>query len=322
MRAPEMLFRSEEVGFDTFGSNVSNATLLEALAHAVANDRRIRWLPTSGVKSVTHTSQGLCLELAEQRRVTTQLLVAADGRESIARAAAGISVRTWSYPQIAIATTFKHTRPHAGTVLELHAAHGSLTAVPMPGDGSSLVWVESPDTAQALLAMDDATFARELEEHLQGVLGAIDNVGPRAGYPLSALAASRMGASGIALVGEAAHVIPPIGAQGLNLGLRDAAALAECVADGREKGADFADDGVLAAYSRMRGTDVMARTVSIDLLNRSLLADMVPVDVLRSLSARLLAGFDPLRRLLMQGGMGYVGHVPQLMRPNASVSSA
>ena len=318
VHVPEMVFHSAEIGFETFGSNVPNAVLLQALAAAAAADPRIAWIPTSRVVSVHRTAEGIRLECAEERGVVTRLLVAADGRDSVARQAAGISVRRSAYPQIAIATTFAHARPHRDSVIELHGAHGPCTIVPMPCDRSSLVWVESPDTAQTLLAMDPVTFAERLEERLQGVLGVIDDVGPRAAYPLAALTASRMGASGIALVGEAAHVIPPIGAQGLNLGLRDAAALADCVSDAHANGHDVAGDEVLDAYHRMRNIDVLMRSASVDILNRSLLTDMVPVDVLRSLSARLIANFHPLRRLFMLGGMGNAGHLPQLMRPNAS----
>ncbi len=312
-----MAFQAGEIGRETFGSNVPNATLVRALVDAVLSHDLITWIPTSGATAVTCTPGGIQLELAEGRTVDTCLLAAADGRFSIGPRAAGISVRRWTYPQVAIATTFHHSRPHRDTVIELHGAHGPLTTVPLAGDSSSLVWVESPDSARTLLDMDADAFAAHLEERLQGVLGTIDNVGPRASYPLSALTTSRMGASAIALVGEAAHVIPPIGAQGLNLGLRDAAALADCVADARTRGDDIAGDDVLEAYHRMRSTDVAARAASIDALNRSLLADMLPVDVFRSLTARLISGLHPLRQLLMHGGMGYVGQLPRLMRPNA-----
>jgi 2-octaprenyl-6-methoxyphenol hydroxylase len=317
VHAPEMAFHAREIGRETFGSNIPNATLVKALADAAMADDRITWIPTSGATTIARALNGIRIELAEGHTVFARLLAAADGRGSIAPQAAGISVHRWTYPQIAIAATFHHSRPHRDTVIELHGAHGPFTTVPLVGDSSSLVWVESPDTARALLDVDAEAFADQLEERLQGVLGTVGNVGPRASYPLSALTASRMGASAIALVGEAAHVLPPIGAQGLNLGLRDAAALAECVADARTRGADIAGDDVLQTYHLMRSTDVATRSASIDALNRSLLADMLPVDVLRSLTARLIAGFHPLRQLLMYGGMGYTGHLPRLMRRNA-----
>jgi 2-octaprenyl-6-methoxyphenol hydroxylase len=321
VRAPELAFHAHEIGRETFGSNIANAALVEALAADVRAHGRISWIPTSKVTAITSVADRRWeLRLAEGMRVTTRLLVAADGRNSIARQAANISVRTQTYPQTALVATFAHARPHNDTVLELHGAHGPCTTVPMPGNASSLVWVESPETVQMLLALEPDAFAAHLEERLQGVLGAIDDIGPRASYPLSSLTASRMGASGVALIGEAAHVIPPIGAQGLNLGLRDVAVLADCVADACAKGADVGGDAMLDTYHRLRSGDVTARSISIDVLNRSLLSDMLPVDVARSLSARLIAAFSPLRRYLMHGGMGHIDPLPRLMRPNASVS--
>jgi 2-octaprenyl-6-methoxyphenol hydroxylase len=196
-----------------------------------------------------------------------------------------------------------------------------LTTVPLPGLRSSLVWAEVPGEAHRLAALDGRAFAAALEERLQGLLGAIDDVGPRALYPLSGLSVAPMAAGRIALVGEAAHVVPPIGAQGLNLGLRDAAALAECAAEARARGEDIGGDRTLAAYDRARGADVLAHSVSVDLLNRSLLTDFVPFDMVRGLAAHLVANLAPLRHLLMQGGMGSAGQLPGLMRPNAPSSS-
>jgi 2-octaprenyl-6-methoxyphenol hydroxylase len=250
-----------------------------------------------------------------------QLVVAADGRNSIAPAAAGIAVRTWTYPQSAIVTSFGHTRPHNAIVNELHRRVGPLTTVPLPGLRSSLVWAEEPQEAQRVTSLDSSAFADLLEDRLQGVLGRISEVGPRALFPLSGSTAERMAARRIALVGEAAHVIPPIGAQGLNLGMRDAAGLAECAADAHASGQDVGGSEMLAAYQRVRGADVAARTAAIDLLNRSLLTDFLPLDILRGTAAHILANSNTLRRLLMQGGLGAAGLLPRLMRPNAPAAS-
>jgi 2-octaprenyl-6-methoxyphenol hydroxylase len=254
------------------------------------------------------------LTLAEGGTIETALAVAADGRGSRAPAAAGIAVEAWDYPQAAVAASFGHSRPHHATVNELHRPMGPLTTVPLPGHCSAVVWVEAPDEARRLARLADDAFAGELEERLQGVPGAIGEVGPRAVYPLSARRAERMGAARIALVGEAAHVVPPIGAQGLNLGLRDAAALADCVAAARAKGQDIGGEAVLAAYDRARAADISARSLSIDLLNRSLLTDILPLDLLRGAALHALARVPPLRRLLMQQGMGLGGTLPSLMR--------
>jgi 2-octaprenyl-6-methoxyphenol hydroxylase len=168
--------------------------------------------------------------------------------------------------------------------------------------------------ARRLTGLDDAAFAAELGERLQGVLGSIGELERRAVYPLAGQRAERMGARRIALVGEAAHVVPPIGAQGLNLGLRDAAALADCASEAKARGEDIGGEAMLAAYDRARRLDVLGRSLAIDLLNRSLLTSLLPVEALRSLAVHALAGVAPLRRLFMQEGAGVAGPLPSLMR--------
>jgi 2-octaprenyl-6-methoxyphenol hydroxylase len=250
--------------------------------------------------------------------VAARLAVAADGRNSLARAAAGITTRTWTYDQTAIATTFAHTRAHAAITTELQKRVGPLTTVPLSGNTSSLVWVERPAEARRLMGLDGPAFAAELQRRLQGLLGSLSDVGPRASYPLVGLVAQRMAQNRVALVGESAHVIPPIGAQGLNLGLRDAAALAECISRARSQGQDIGGREALEAYHAARAQDVLARTVAIDLLNRSLLADFLPAQALRGIGLHLLANVPPLRRLAMRSGLSAAGPLPRLMQPGAS----
>jgi 2-octaprenyl-6-methoxyphenol hydroxylase len=249
--------------------------------------------------------RGVRLQLAEGSELTVTLVVAADGRNSIARKAAGIGSRTSTLGQAAIAASFRHARGHDGITTELHRKNGPLTTVPLPGSESSLVWVEEPSAAQRLGALDDNHFLAALEERLQGLLGSLSDVSPRALFPLAELHSERMGRNRVALVGEAAHVLSPIGAQGLNLSLRDAAALAECVADASARGEDIGGPATLEAYHRARAADVLSRSVSVNLLNRSLLADY------------LLANIAPLRRLAMRGGLEPAGPLPRLMRPGA-----
>jgi 2-octaprenyl-6-methoxyphenol hydroxylase len=315
LRAPEVLFRARELGLPCFGANVANAALNAALYAAASAANGLRWLSTSAVVAVEPGQDQVTIGLAEGRTLSAALAVAADGRASIARAAAGIATRAWSYGQTAIAATFRHARPHAGVTTELHRRAGPLTTVPLPGNASSLVWVEEPAVAARLVALDDAAFLAELAARLQGLLGSLSDIGPRAAYALSGLGALRMGQNRVALVGESAHVIPPIGAQGLNLGLRDAAALAECVGAARARGEDIGSRATLEAYHAARAADVLSRTISVDLLNRSLLNDFLPVQALRGLGLHLLTNVGPLRRLLMRGGMDAPGRLPRLMQP-------
>ena len=320
LRAPEVLFRAEELGLASLGANLPNSALNSALWSAV-DTSPVRCIPTAAVVKVTPGEAHVDIELTEGGTVQARLAVAADGRASITRRAAQISTRTWDYGQAAIATTFSHTRPHAEITTELHRRSGPLTTVPLPGNASSLVWVETPAEAARLVNLPDAAFARELEARLKGLLGAIGDFGPRATYPLHGLAAARMGANRVALVGEFAHVIPPIGAQGLNLGLRDAAALAQHVGAARANGQDIGGPEMLEAYHAARVSDVLARTISVDLLNRSLLVDFLPVQALRGLGLHLLANVSAVRRLAMRGGLSAAGPLPPLMRPNAQPSS-
>lgn len=315
LRAPELLFSAAELGIDSFGANIGNRVLVAALHAAAGRAARLTGLVTTSVTRILPGSDCVDFELAEGTTVTARLAVAADGRASLAPAAAGIAVQKWQYPQVAVVATFEHTRPHASIVNELHRPSGPLTTVPLPGTRSSLVWVEAPREAARLVGLDDGSFAALLEERLQGLLGSIRLTGPRASYPLMGLRAERMGAARVALVGEAAHVVPPLGAQGLNLGLRDAAALAECVASAHASGNDIGGPDCLAAYHGARAGDVLASSLSIDLLNRSLLTDFLPVEALRGLGAHVLASLGPLRRAVMQAGMGMTGPLPRLMQP-------
>jgi len=319
MRAPEVVFRAAEVGLVSLGANIANSALTTALTTAASQAPGLTWRATPAVTAIAIEAQGVRLTLAEGGTLVAPLAVAADGRNSIGREAAAIATDAWSYPQAAIATSFRHSRPHQGLSTELHRPAGPLTTVPLPGDASSLVWVEAPAEAARLAALDDAAFLAELEARLQGLLGSLSAVEPRACYPLGGATARRMGQHRIALVGEAAHVIPPIGAQGLNLGLRDAATIAECVADARRRGADIGGPETLAAYHAARFGDVTSRTAAVDLLNRSLLTDLFPVQALRGLGLHALANLAPLRRLAMQAGMAPPGPLPRLMQPAALV---
>jgi 2-octaprenyl-6-methoxyphenol hydroxylase len=317
LRAPEVLFRASELGLASFGVNIANATLNAALSAAVESTERLRWRPTSAVVKVEPGQSSVRIVLAEGDTLDAALAVAADGRNSMTRVAGGIATRAWNYGQSAIVTTFRHSRPHGAITTELHRRAGPLTTVPLPGDASSLVWVEEPKEANRLAALENHAFLAALAACLQGFLGSLGEASARTLFPLTGLSAAPMGHNRIALVGESAHVVPPIGAQGLNLGLRDAAALADCVADALGKGEDIGGPETLQAYAAARAADVLARTVSIDLLNRSLLLDYLPVQALRGLGLHALANVGPLRRLAMRGGLAGAGPLPRLMRPGA-----
>ncbi|MFP3921985.1 MAG: FAD-dependent monooxygenase, partial [Dichotomicrobium sp.] len=243
------------------------------------------------------------LALGEGGSIAARLVVGADGRNSLCRRKAGIKARSWDYPQTAIACNFSHSRPHEETCIELHRASGPLTLVPLPGDNASLVWVETPGEAERLYALDEVAFARQLERSMHFALGRVTEVGARGMFPLSGLQARDFAARRIALVGEAAHVVPPIGAQGLNLGYADVAALTRIVRAHHDPGGE----AVARDYNRARRGDVLTRTLAADLLNRTLYSGFAPFQLARGAGLHLVNTVGPLRRLLMREGITPAG---------------
>lgn len=316
-RAPEVLFRATELGLDRFGMNIDNAALNVALLEAAAAQANLRLVEGTVEAGIRSGADAVTVTLGSGEKLTARLIVGADGRGSLCRAAAGIEARTSPYPQAAIATRFRHARPHDNISSEFHRAAGPMTTVPLAGLESSLVWVETADEARRLMALDDDAFAQELDRRLMGLLGPVTATGRRASFPLTRLAADHMGARRIALVGEAAHVIPPIGAQGLNLGLRDIATLVELVARAQAAGTDIGGDALLDAYDRERRGDVTARATVVDTLNRSLISDFLPLHLVRGAGLHALNTLPWLRRLVMREGLQPSGRVPPLMQPGA-----
>lgn len=309
-RAPEARFDCAEIGLQAFAWNIENRHLVAALEHKAASMPGLTRLEASAV-AVMPSEHGAGLEFADGTRVTTKLLVGADGRNSICREAAGIELRSSGYPQVALTFNVAHTRPHHDISTEFHTAHGPFTTVPLPGQRSSIVCVVDEAGAEHLRSLDETSLNRELERRCHSILGKIAVEEGRGIFPLMAETAQSFGAKRIALVGEAAHRFPPIGAQGLNLGLRDAAAIAEVAAAHRD---DPGADETLSDYETMRRADVMSRSLAVDLLNRSLLSDFLPVQALRGLGLHLLGTVGPLRRALMREGVMPQASQPRLMR--------
>jgi 2-octaprenyl-6-methoxyphenol hydroxylase len=313
-RPPPVSFHAYEIGLDAFGHNIENATLVEGLAQAARETPGLR-LIEEPVKGVAYGDEAATVTLADGRIIVTKLVVAADGRRSLAREAAGIETKSWSYPQIAITCILSHDRDHRDASTEFHTREGPFTLVPLPGRRSSLVWMVAPGRAKALAAMDEAAFALAVERQAHSMLGAMRLDGPRGQVPMGGLSVTRYAGDRLALVGEAAHVFPPIGAQGLNLGLRDVAALRDALVSGRAQGDDPGARPALDGYDAGRRTDVGLRTRAVDALNRSLLSDLVPVDFARGLGLVALDTIGPLRRAVMRQGLAPVSGLPRLMQP-------
>jgi 2-octaprenyl-6-methoxyphenol hydroxylase len=300
-RAPEVRFEASEIGLDAFGYNIENRHLVTALAERARELPSLRVIETD-VTDVVANGDAVTVTAAGESH-TAALVIGADGRRSMCRAAAHIDVDEHNYRQIALTVCLTHSRPHRDVSTELHTASGPFTLVPLPGNRSSLVWVLDPVEADEIAALDDAALAMEIERRSQSMLGKMTIERGRGLFPLSVATARQFAAERIALVGEAAHVVPPIGAQGLNLGLRDAAAIADLALAAHRDGRDLGGDDVLAAYDKARRTDVAGRTVAIDLLNRSLLSDFLPVQGARGLGLYILDRIGPLRRAIMREGV-------------------
>ncbi|RAI44297.1 UbiH/UbiF family hydroxylase [Rhodoplanes roseus] len=312
-RAPEVRFEATEIGLDAFGWNIANrdlVTALEARAATLQNLSVIR----EDATAVAVAEDSVTVGMADGRIVTARLAVASDGRRSVCREAAGISTRGWSYPQTALTFNLKTSRDHQDISTEFHSGHGPFTLVPLPGRRVSVVCVVAPREAERLQALDAAALDAEMERRSHSILGRVTVEPDRGVFPLSAETAECFGASRVVLVGEAAHVFPPIGAQGLNLGFRDAATVAELVADARRDGRDPGGPEVTSDYDRRRRTDVTSRTLAVDLLNRSLLSDLLPVQGVRGAGLWLLSRLGPLRRAVMREGVAPATAEPKLLR--------
>lgn len=299
VRSPTVRFRASEINEPYFGLNIANRDLNAALEAAVGDDSRIAWHKTLAT-GWNMTDGQVTANLADGGLIAARLAVAADGRMSPARDAAGIRVDRRELPQSAFVLSFGHTRPHASISTEFHTESGPFTQVPLRGMRSSLVWVTKPAKAAELMSMDDSALALAVEEMMQSMLGRITVEPGRQVYPLTASTPRRFAQNRVALVGEAAHIFPPIGAQGLNLGIRDTQDLADIAAGHRN---DPGSEAAMRAYDSRRRPDILARSGAVNLLNRSLLSDMLPAQLARSAGLGVLGAFGPLRALFMREGL-------------------
>ncbi|MBO0716541.1 MAG: UbiH/UbiF family hydroxylase [Rhizobiales bacterium] len=310
-RAPEVSFAAAEIDCEAFGYNIENRHLIAALqARAAALNLRSIAVPALAIESDT---SGVTIRHADGN-ARVQLVIGADGARSMCRAVAGIVTRRRAYPQAALTLNLAHARTHDDTSTEFHTEEGPFTLVPLPGHRSSLVCVVAPEHCEELAAIDDAALSAEIERRAHSLLGPMTVESGRGAFPLAVESADRFAGNRIVLVGEAAHVVPPIGAQGLNLGIRDAATIAEIAADAHQHRKDLGSPDVLARYDTERRADIVTRTLAVDLLNRSLLSDFLPAHGARGLSLYLVDRIGPLRRAMMREGITPAASQPKLMR--------
>jgi len=302
------------LGDEPFGYIVENRVLRMALHARAAQEDRIDHRAPASLGRVARGSTGVHATLGDGATLAARLLIAADGRGSVVREEAGIRVVRRPYKQTAIVCTIAHERPHDGVAQERFLTAGPFAILPMTGNRSSLVWTERADLAPAMLALDDAAFLDEVAWRFTDYLGALSLAGPRWSYPLELSWATRAVDRRLALVGDSAHGIHPIAGQGLNLGLRDVAALAEILVDAHRLGLDIGSSTVLARYQRSRRVDVASMSIVTDALNYLFANDIMPVKLARGLGLSAVNRMPSLKRHFMRHAMGLVGDLPRLVR--------
>jgi 2-octaprenyl-6-methoxyphenol hydroxylase len=315
-------FRSREIDLDAFGENIDNNALVAELAEAARKNPDITLIEDL-IDYFELNFSSAKARLASGDWIEAKFVVAGEGRNSQARQVAGITVNTWTYPQTALTVLLAHEKPHHNISTEFHKRSGPFTFVPLRGrEGapyrSSLVWLVSPREALRLQALPPEMLAVEIEDEAHGLLGAVTLDGPLGAWPMGAMKTSRVTGLRMALIGESAHLFPPIGAQGLNLTLRDIANLVDCL-----EGVDLDEPDkitrALEGYESTRARDIGVRVNGIDILNRSLLVHALPVDFARAFALTFFSAFGPLRRALMREGVTPHGATPKLMRARPPV---
>ncbi len=310
-----LTFGGEVEPGEPFAHMIENRFLIAALeAKAKATGVTLR---TTAVSNITQIGERLAVEFTDGATFNARLLVAADGARSSIREHAGIAVHGWDYGQSAIVTNVGHERDHEGRAVEHFLPAGPFAVLPLKGRRSSIVWTETTSEADRIMALPDDAFHHELERRFKLHLGEITTVGARRAHPLGFFVARSFIAERIALVGDAAHLIHPIAGQGLNMGLRDVAALAEVVVDAARLGLDPGEATTLERYQRWRRFDTMAMGLATDGLNR-LFSNRSPVlRLARDVGLGLVDRVPNLKRLFIREAAGLIGDLPKLLRGKA-----
>ncbi|HWU19614.1 MAG TPA: FAD-dependent monooxygenase [Devosia sp.] len=302
IRAPETLFDAQEAGLAAFGWNFANARLLERF-HSVAATLEQLEIRNMGATAFTPDAIGGTLTLADGSTLSAPLIIGADGKSSLIRTAAGFPIHEHQFEQAALVCDLDLGRPIGGTSIEFHYPNGPFTLVPAGDKRANLVWIDERATLEAARENGPEALTKLFAEKSQRLFGAIQPVTPTHVFPLSTLSVARPGRQGVVLVGEAAHAFPPIGAQGLNLGLRDVADLADVLQGADRTQPDWAEKAS-ERYAGLRAGDLARTGTMVDALFRSLLADMLPAQGLRSSGLWALRLLPGLRKQAFTIGMG------------------
>ena len=326
-------FDSTELESQTpLGWIVENADLRKSIYAAIDADEKIDLIAPAQRTSLVVGKDKATILLADGRKLSAPLVLAADGKNSAMRAEVGFKVNRWAYPQVGFVATIGHEKPHKGVAQEFFLPSGPFAILPMtsrpaaehtPQNGpetsihrSSLVWTEAAHKEEAFLNLSDADFLAEINARFGRYLGATHLEGPRFSYPLSFHLTQSFIAPRVALIGDAARTIHPIAGQGFNLAIKDIAALSDVVRDGRDVGLDIGALTVLEDYQRWRRFDSTMLALGTDALNRLFSNDQAPIRVMRTVGMGLVNKINPLRRMLMRQAGADLGRLPVLLQPD------
>ena len=309
-----MDFDHAELEEGPMGYMVEDRHLRYALQAAMQTSPLIEYRLATRVTGQSTGPEGVTLSLANNQKITTRLLVGADGRQSGTAARAGITYTGWQYSQTALVCAVEHDRPHGGVAHQFFMPAGPMAVLPLSARRSTVVWSEKTDSAAVIKTLDDAAFLDVLRPRFGDFLGDIALTGGRFSYPLGMMIAKSYIAPNVALIGDAAHGVHPIAGQGLNAGLRDVAALIQVLSEAKQRGEDFASQPVLARYQLWRRFDATALAVATDGFNRLFSNDNPILRLGRDLGMGMLNAMPKVRRGILREAAGLTGDLPDLMR--------
>jgi 2-octaprenyl-6-methoxyphenol hydroxylase len=307
---------SGRIDGEPLGYLIENRRIRQALAQAVT-EKQIPVIAPMAAKALTVDAAGARLTLADGRVLSAPMAVSAEGRGSVLRRAAGIGEIGWRYGQSGVVATVRMQRPHEGVAHEYFLPSGPFAILPLTDNRASLVWTESTARGEALRNASPEAFHAHLMRRFGDFLGEVSIEGPTFVYPLSLSLAERMVAPRLALIGDAAHGVHPIAGQGLNLGLKDAAALAEVLVEAIRNGEDIGAEAVLERYARWRRFDTVSNALAFDAFVRIFSNDNPLMRLARGAGLAVVNQIAPARRFFMHEAGGGVGDLPKLLRGTA-----